>query len=81
MAKRFQTVELCDTDIEPVLADIINELFLKGMDEDQYTEIIRDETHPRPANRECLVTIKLNQLIWDIAFPTARSTDKNTSKY
>ena len=76
MAKRFKTVELCDKDIEPVLADNINELFLKGMDEDQYTEIIRDETLPRPANCEGLVTVKLNQLIWDIVSPTARSRDK-----
>ena len=81
MAKRFKTVELCDTDIELVLADNINELFLKSMDEDQYTEIIRDETHPRPENCEGLVTVKLNQLIWDIVSPTARSRDKNTSEY
>lgn len=76
LAKRFKTVEVCDKDIDPVLAANMNELFRKGMEEEQYENMVKDDVYPRPSNCEGLVTVKLNQLVWDIVSPAARSRDK-----
>jgi len=69
-------VEVCDNDIDPVLAANMNELFRKGMEEEQYVNMVKDDVNPRPSNCEGLVTVKLNQLVWDKVSPVARSRDK-----
>ncbi|XP_060587407.1 uncharacterized protein LOC132742916 [Ruditapes philippinarum] len=76
LSKRFKTTEVCGSDIDPFLADNVNHLFRQGMEEDQYFAMIKDEENPRPGNCDSLVTVKLNQLVWDIVSPTARSRDK-----
>ncbi|XP_060596689.1 uncharacterized protein LOC132750691 [Ruditapes philippinarum] len=76
LAKRFKSVEVCDSELDPVLASNINELFTNGMEEEQYSQMTRDDVNARPSNCENLVTVKLNQLVWDIVSPTARSRDK-----
>jgi len=76
LAKQLKTVEVCDKDIDPVLAANMNELFRKGMEEEQYVNMVKDDGNPRPSNCEGLVTVKLNQLVMDIVSPVARSRDK-----
>jgi hypothetical protein len=61
LSKRFKTTEVCGSDIDPFLADNVNHLFRLGMEEDQYSAMIKDEENPRPGNCDSLVTVKLNQ--------------------
>ena len=76
LAKKFKSQETCDKDVDSVLGDNVNNLFRKGMEEEQYDSMVKDEVNPRPLNCEGLVTVKLNQLVWDIVSPAARSRDK-----
>lgn len=55
MSKRFKTQEHCDVQIDETLAQNITELFLKGIDDDIYNELVKDETNARPSNCEGLV--------------------------
>ena len=48
VAKRFKTQEHCDFEIDPVLALNITDLFHKGIDEEMYTDLIKDENNGRP---------------------------------
>ena len=48
MAKRFKSVEPCDTDIDSLLAKNVTELFRNGIDEDRYSELVKDENNGRP---------------------------------
>ncbi len=54
----------------------MTEFFVNGIDEDRYTELVKDEVTPRPANCEGLVTVKTNQLIWDALGSTAKTNDR-----
>ncbi|MES9884347.1 MAG: hypothetical protein ABW185_26165 [Sedimenticola sp.] len=76
LSKRFRSVEVCDDDIDSVLAETVTGLFRKGMDDDQYMELVKDETTPRPNNCEGLTVVKTNQLVWDIMSPGARTNDR-----
>ena len=73
MAKRFKTQEHCDEAIDETLAQNITEMFGNGIDDDRYTEMIKDETNGRPENCDGLVTVKTNQLVWDATTPSART--------
>ena len=76
MAKRFKSVEQCDTNIDETLALNLTELFRNGIDEDRYEELIKSEAKSRPENCEGLVPVKMNQLIWDAVSTQARGTDR-----
>jgi len=76
MAKRFKSVEPCDTDIDSLLAENVTELFRNGIDEDRYSELVKDENNGRPANCDGLVVTQTNQMIWEAMSPVARSSDK-----
>jgi hypothetical protein len=76
MSKRFKAAEICDQEIDSVLASNINELFRNGIEETKYNEIIKDEVTPRPSNCEGLVVVQTNPLIWDSLSAVARSNDK-----
>ena len=76
LAKRFRSIEHYDKSVDADLAANINELFKIGMEEEQYTNMVKDETTPHSSNCESLVTVKLNGLVWNIVSPSARSWDK-----
>ncbi|KAH3876592.1 hypothetical protein DPMN_000439 [Dreissena polymorpha] len=76
MAKRFKTVETCDTPIDSVLAENITELFRKGIDEERYNDLIKEENNVRPENCEGMCVVQTNQSVWDIIGPVARINDK-----
>ena len=80
MAKRFKTQEHCDDEIDETLAQNITDLFRNGIDDDHYSELIKDEINGRPANCEGLVTVKTNQLVWDAVSPSARTNDLKLQK-
>ncbi|KAH3804677.1 hypothetical protein DPMN_132965 [Dreissena polymorpha] len=50
LAKRFKEQEVTDKDIDTVLASNVTDLFRKGMEEDQYMLLLKDEKLARPAN-------------------------------
>ncbi|KAH3860276.1 hypothetical protein DPMN_023171 [Dreissena polymorpha] len=52
LSKKFQTVETCDQDVDPVLANNVNELSRQGMEEEQYNLLTKDEVNARPSNCE-----------------------------
>lgn len=76
MSKRTKTRETLGDKIDETLAENVNDLFRNGMNEDQFVELTKDETNPRPENCEGLATVKTNQLIWDIISPHAQSVDR-----
>ncbi|KAH3782447.1 hypothetical protein DPMN_160362 [Dreissena polymorpha] len=75
LAKRFKGQEKTSSDIDPVLADNITDLFRKGMDDDQYNDLLKDDKLARPANCDGLAVVKCNQLVWDLLPPNARTND------
>lgn len=80
MSKRFKSREICDVKIDETLASNITDLFRNGMNEDQYSDFIKDENNARPENCEGLKVVKTNQLVWDIISPEARTNDRKNAK-
>lgn len=76
MSKRFKSREVCDVKIDETLATNITDLFRNGMNEDQYSDMIKDENNARPENCEGLKIVKTNQLVWDIISQEAKTIDR-----
>jgi hypothetical protein len=76
MAKRFKVKDVCGEKIDDVLAQNVTSLFLNGMDEEQYNDLVKDEKTPRPENCEGLKIVKTNQLVWDIIPTFSQTCDK-----
>lgn len=76
MAKRFKGKECTDKPVDSGLADNINDVFKNGMDEDHYSQMIKDENIMRPDNCEALVTVKCNKMIWDLCQTSTKFVDK-----
>jgi hypothetical protein len=76
MAKRFQMQEHCDESVDETLSENLNELFRKGIEDERYSELVKDEQNARPENFDSLVVVKTNQLIWDAISQGARTNDK-----
>lgn len=76
MAKRFKAVETCDAPIDSVFAENLTELFRKGIDEEIYNDLIKEENNARPENCEGLCVVQTYPSVWDIIGPVARINDK-----
>jgi hypothetical protein len=76
MSKRFKQKDITGVKIDETLASNITDLFRNGMDDAQYSEIIKDEVNPRPDNCDGLLVVKTNQLIWELISPFAQTCDK-----
>ena len=76
MSKRIKTRETLGDKINEALAENVTDLFCNGMNEDQFGELTKDESNPRPENCVGLATVKTNQLIWDIISPQAQSVER-----
>ena len=76
MSKRIKTRETLGDKIDETLAENVTDLFRNGMNEDQFGELTKDESNPRPENCEGLATVNTNQLIWDIISPQAQSVER-----
>ena len=74
MAKRFKATENVSENVNPILAETVNELFTNGLDEDHYTKMTKDIA--RPENCDGLTVVKMNQMIWDAVLPPARTADR-----
>jgi hypothetical protein len=77
MSKKIKTRETLGDKIDETLAENVTDLFRNGMNEDQFGELTKDESNPRPENCEGLATVKTNQLIWDIISPQAQHSQKS----
>lgn len=67
-------------DLDPFLAANVPNFFLKGMNEEQYEKLVKDERTPRPDNCEGLRVVRMDKMIWDVMSPTARSSDLQLQK-
>ena len=76
MSKRIKTRETLGDQIDETLAKHVTDLFRNGMNEDQFCELTKDESNPRPENCEELATVKVNQLVWDIISPPAQYVER-----
>ncbi|XP_045188719.2 uncharacterized protein LOC123546483 [Mercenaria mercenaria] len=65
MAKHFKRQEVCDESIDDTLAENVHDLFRNGIEEERYSELVKDEINCRPENCESLVVVKTNPCIWD----------------
>ncbi|KAH3735487.1 hypothetical protein DPMN_042020 [Dreissena polymorpha] len=63
LASKFKMADICGEDVDPVLAAGINELYSKGMEEELYEKMVKDENCPRPGKCEGLCTAKMNKLV------------------
>ena len=54
MSKMFKSKEICSAKVDETLAAYITDLFRNGKNEDQYSEMIKDENNSRPENCEDL---------------------------
>jgi hypothetical protein len=43
MAKRFKVKDVCGEKIDDVLAQNVTSLFLNGMDEEKYNDLVKDQ--------------------------------------
>ena len=50
MSKRIKTRETLGDQIDETLAKHVTDLFRHGMNEDQFGELTKDESNPRPEN-------------------------------
>lgn len=69
MSKRFKSREICDVKIDETLASNITDLFRNGMNEEQNSDLIKDENNARPDNCEGLEVVKTNQNLCGIFYP------------
>ncbi|KAH3889259.1 hypothetical protein DPMN_013312 [Dreissena polymorpha] len=69
MSKRFKAHGECLVNVDGVFAENINELFVQGIDDGRYAELIKDEINARPENCDGLVVVKLKQMIWYAIWP------------
>ncbi|KAK3092455.1 hypothetical protein FSP39_003008 [Pinctada imbricata] len=76
MSKRFKSKEVCDSKIDETLASNLTDLFRNGMNDEQYSELTKDDNNARPENCEGLKVVKTNQLVWDIISPEAKTNDR-----
>lgn len=76
ISKRIKTRETLGDTIDETLAENVTDLFRNGMNEDQFDELTKDKSNPRPENCEGLATVKTNQLIWDIISPQTQSVER-----
>ena len=60
ISKRIKTRETLGDKIDETLAENVTDLFRNGMNEDQFGELTKDESNPRPENCEGLATVKTN---------------------
>ncbi len=75
LSKKFKPAEICSADVDPILADNVNDLFRKGMDSELYEKTVKDENCPRPENCEGLIPAKMNKLVWDVMSQQSRTVD------
>ncbi|XP_053394692.1 uncharacterized protein LOC123558813 [Mercenaria mercenaria] len=76
LVNKFQLTETTSSDVDSVLADNVFELFRKGMSEEHFDKMTKDESSARPSNCEALSEVRLNKLIWDVVSSRARTNDK-----
>ena len=74
MAKKYQKVEVCASDLDEGLAESINAIFREGLSEESLNSILKGIS--RPENCPALCTVKVNELIWKIISPHAQSRDR-----
>ena len=74
MAKKYQKVEVCCSDLDEGLAESINAIFREGLSEESLNSILKRIS--RPENCPALCTVKVNELIWKIISPHAKSRDR-----
>ena len=67
--------KICDEPLDSSLTDNINDFFRKGMDEEQYAQMIKDENMSRLVNCESLITVKCNKLSWGVCQTSTQFID------
>lgn len=76
LANKFKSEEIVADSIDPILAKSVTDMFRKGMPEELYDKMTKDDACPRPSNCDGLVVVKLDKLIWDVVSPQGRNNDK-----
>lgn len=76
MTKRLKGQVILGPAIQETLASNINDVFINGLKEDEYSNMIKDEALPRPENCEALQTVKCNKIVWDFLQTNTKFLDK-----
>ncbi|XP_053400594.1 heat shock 70 kDa protein 12A-like [Mercenaria mercenaria] len=62
--------------IDDTLAENVHDLFRSGIEEERYSELVKDEINCRPEDCEALVVLKTNPCIWDGISQNVCTNDK-----
>ena len=71
--KKFKKTDEVDKDINPMLADVVNNAFREGMSDDTYNELIK--LIHRPGNCVTLKETRENQGVWSVLKSTTQTED------
>ena len=72
MTKRLKGHELSGPPLEDTLASNINDVFINGLKEEEYNNMVKEESLPRPENCMALQTVKCNKMVWDFLSTNAK---------
>lgn len=73
LKKYRKSADAVDTEVNPKLADIVNNAFREGMPDDIYNELIKGIN--RPSNCESLKETRVNQGVWTILKSSTQTED------
>ncbi|KAH3866736.1 hypothetical protein DPMN_029835 [Dreissena polymorpha] len=76
MTQRLKGEVILGPPIQETLASNINDLFINGLKEDEYSNMTKDEALPRPENCEALQTVKCNKIVWNFLQTNTKFLDK-----
>ena len=74
-AKNYGPTETVSEDLDKEIADMVNHLFINGMKQEDYKDIVENEVTLRPSNCHALDTVDCNQQVLDALPAEARKTD------
>ena len=76
LIKQAEASTLMDVDVDPRVASIVNALFRKKMNSEQFRQMTSDMLSARPNNCEGLATVQTNTLLWAQFSDKTRLLDK-----
>ena len=71
--KKFKKTDPVDKDVNPGLAEVVNNAFREGMADDTYNELVK--VIYRPGNCETLKETRVNQGVWSVLKATTQTED------
>lgn len=79
-AKNYGPTDSVSDDLDKEIADMVNHLFINGMKQEDYKDIVEDDVTLRPSNCHALAPVDCNRQVLDALPAEARKTDFRLSE-